>query len=307
MRIAAVIVTFNRENKIEKAITSLFNNEREPDMVIVINNNSTDGTAQILKRISSDNEKVKIFNTNTNVGGSGGFCIGIKKAYELKATHIWIMDDDSYADEFSLSYLVDSYNKLDAIHKLGFVCSRVDWTDGGICEMNQPVTSWNWMRLFSKDLPVVQVESCSFVSCFFSKEIVEELGLPLFDFFIWFDDVEFTKRISNHYPCFAIMNSRVTHDIPKNEGVFFSSINDNNLWKYKFGAINESWYRFKKESPLHWFIFLIKKNIEMIKGRVRAIHIFLINIGFIKGVLKKHKILTINELETNGMLKEKNL
>ena len=291
MHIAAIIVTYNRAEKLIKSIDALLNGLVVPRTVVVVNNNSNDETELALTTLQQQYpETLHVVTTNENIGGAGGFSIGLKKAYDLDASHYWIMDDDSYAQRTSLSALFNGFNQLNQHHEVGFVCSKVDWIDGSICEMNQPETAWDWMRHYTKTHPYIKVNACSFVSCFFSRTMLERHGLPLWKFFIWFDDSEFTRRLSRHHPCFAILDSVVVHDTPINQGVYFAKINQENLWKYRFGAKNESWYRFKKESPLHWLLFVAVKNAEMLKGRVKMTHILAINAAFLKGVLTRHRI-----------------
>ncbi|MCG3886881.1 glycosyltransferase [Photobacterium leiognathi] len=302
MNIAAIIVTYNRSDKLYNSVDSLFKKTIEPKYVVIVDNNSTDNTQDVIKCLENKYPQVKSIKTKRNIGGAGGFCVGLKYAYELGSSHFWIMDDDSYATDNSLSKLIKGYNELSELHKVGFLCSRVNWIDNNICEMNQPEPVWNWMRCFSADMQAIQVQSCSFVSCFFSREVLEEHGLPLDEFFIWFDDAEFTKRIARHYPCFCILDSIVIHDTPVNKGVYFALVNDNNLWKFSYGAKNESWYKFKKESPLHWLIYIIEKNYQMHQGSVSIKNRFKINIKFIEGVFSRRRIKSVKDFDLSNYL-----
>lgn len=66
--IAAVVVTFNRITLLQKCIKALYNQTKKLDAIIVINNNSTDGTKEWL-----DKQNNIIVIHQENVGGSGGF------------------------------------------------------------------------------------------------------------------------------------------------------------------------------------------------------------------------------------------
>lgn len=294
-KIAAIIVTYNRCDKLEASIDSIFNATLVPDELIVVNNKSTDQTPELLKKLCQKYPQIYVVNTQKNIGGAGGFTVGLKVAHERLATHFWIMDDDGLALKDSLLNLKSTYDHLNTIHPTGFICSRVDWIDQNICEMNQPETAWNWMRLYSPNFPVVQVDSCSFVSCLFSRAVLEDVGLPIHEFFIWFDDAEFTKRISKKYPCFAALNSTVIHDTPVNQGVYFARVVDGNIWKYKYGAVNESWYRFKNLGFVKWLGFVKDKNKDMKEGKVKFKHRMSINLCFLKGVVRKIKVKKIHE------------
>lgn len=297
MNVAAVIVTFNRSDKLENSIRSIYAGQTVPQWLFVINNCATDGTGDLLKRLVQEFTSLRVLETHENLGGAGGFFVGLKAAYDQGASHFWLMDDDAYAQPESLSRLIASYEALMEREKVGFLCSRVDWTGGGICEMNQPETTWDWMRDYSAILPVVKVSACSFVSCFFSREILEEVGLPIKEFFIWFDDHEFTHRISKQFPCHAVLNSVVEHDLPTNEAADYGKINDDNVWKFRYGAANESWFRLRKQSIFHWLLFWAQKNWDMHHGRVSLKNRISINLATFRGLFTRHKIQKVKDVD----------
>ena len=92
MKIAAVVVTFNRLELLKKVIAGLRNQTRMPDKIIVVNNSSTDGTAEWLK----ENADLHVV-TQPNWGSSGGQFTGSMEAYKLGYDYIWLMDDDVVA------------------------------------------------------------------------------------------------------------------------------------------------------------------------------------------------------------------
>ena len=82
MKIGAVVVTYNRLDKLKKALESFEKQLYLPAYVIVADNASTDGTAQYLRQWQKEDagfEKI-ILTMESNMGGSGGFYVGIKRA-----------------------------------------------------------------------------------------------------------------------------------------------------------------------------------------------------------------------------------
>jgi len=302
MKIIAIIVTYNRPEKLEKSIRSIYAGRLVPHEVVVINNNSTDSTGEVLKRLQMEFQTLTALETRKNLGGAGGFFVGLKVAYDRGASHLWIMDDDTYCQTESLNQLVSTYLEVMNSEKVGFLCSRVNWTNGEICEMNQPEASWDWMRRFHETLPIIKVNSCSFVSCFFSREMLEEVGLPIKEFFIWFDDHEFTYRISKRYPCYAVMNSIVLHDIPQNQGAYYAAVDDDNLWKFAHGASNESWFRFWRKSPIHWLLFFAQRNRDMHKGGVSLKNRLRVNLRMLLGIFRKHQVRMVGDCHIEELL-----
>ena len=88
MDITAVVVTFNRRTLLERTVQSLRSQTLPLSRIIVVNNGSTDGTAEWLA-----GQADLIVITQENVGGSGGFATGIQAAYDAGADRIWCMCD----------------------------------------------------------------------------------------------------------------------------------------------------------------------------------------------------------------------
>ena len=84
MKIGAVVVTYNRLDKLKKALESFEKQLYLPAYVIVADNASTDGTAQYLRQWQKEDAGFKkiILTMESNMGGSGGFYAGIKRAME---------------------------------------------------------------------------------------------------------------------------------------------------------------------------------------------------------------------------------
>lgn len=50
----------------------------------------------------------------------------------------------------------------------------------------------------------------------FSREVVDKIGLPVKEFFIWGDDIEYTERAARVYPGYMVPTSRVIHKMAQN-------------------------------------------------------------------------------------------
>jgi GT2 family glycosyltransferase len=256
LSVTAVVVTYNRANKLATVLDRLADQSRRVDRILVIDNASTDHTPEVTARYA-DRPEVDVVRLDTNTGGAGGFATGMRLAYEAGADFAWIMDDDCYAEPDALHELLTG---LEAAEKqmdmrLPFACSVVQWVDGDVCEMNNPGTTWDWGRLLVRDIPVVLVEHCSFVSVLVPRWTMAQFGLPLSEYFIWFDDQEYTRRITAAGPGVQCLRSRVVHDLPVNRGVNFADVNESNFWKFAYGVRNEAsyqWHHVDKAAALRF-------------------------------------------------------
>jgi GT2 family glycosyltransferase len=267
--VAAVIVTYNRADKLGKVIEQVLAQDRAPTQVIVVDNASTDTTPQVLAGYEN-HPSVAIERLAENTGGAGGFAHGMELAYERGADFVWIMDDDCYADSDALRELLDGHGSAEASMgmRLPFACSVVRWTDGEVCEMNNPEPTWDWGRLLVRGEQSVMVNSCSFVSVLFPRWVLSQFGLPLAEYFIWFDDQEYTRRITKAGPGIQCLRSSVTHDLGVNRGVNFADVNPQNMWKFEYGVRNEASYRWHHEDPFAALRFAQRLYTGLKAGRV---------------------------------------
>ena len=267
--VAAVIVTFNRLDKLKKVIAAVESQSLAPSHLVIVDNASTDGTGEFLAQLTST-LPLEIVSLDTNTGGAGGFSAGMRRGYELGADFVWIMDDDGYPEAAALEKLVNGLD--DAVGELGpkvpFACSVVVFTDGNICEMNNPVPTWDWGRLLVKGQQSVMVSQCSFVSVLVPRWVLEEHGLPYKEYFIWFDDAEYTIRISRDTPGIQVLDSVTVHDMGENRGVNWGMVDEKNAWKFGYGARNQASYQWHHRSKPHFLMFAAQVVLGMRRGGV---------------------------------------
>lgn len=232
--VAAIVVTFNRKALLVQNIEHLLKQTPYTPDIIIIDNNSTDGTKEELMPYI-ENGQIQYFNTGANLGGAGGFSYGMRLATEKGYPYIWVMDDDSFPEPNALDMLMQANQKLNGNY--GFLSSRVLWKDQSICVMNrQKVTKWQYVKDYEK---MQQVQYATFVSLFLKREIIVEMGLPYKEFFIWGDDWEYTRRIAKKYPCYYVPESIVNHWCNTNFGANIVMEDRSRLERYRYTFRND--------------------------------------------------------------------
>ncbi|MBB4071487.1 glycosyltransferase family 2 protein [Canibacter oris] len=268
--VAAVVVTFNRLEKLRKVIASLEAQTMPPSVLVVVDNASTDGTDKYLAQLDTKIQ-LEVVSLAKNSGGAGGFSAGMRRGYELGADFVWIMDDDGYPAPDALEKLTAGFDA--AVAELGdevpFACSVVQFTDGSICEMNNPVPTWDWGRLLVKGQNSVMVSSCSFVSVLVPRWAIEKHGLPYKEYFIWFDDAEYTMRLTRNCPGVQVLDSVTVHDMGENKGVNWGMIDSKNAWKFAYGVRNQASFQLHHRSLLHFIQFALQVVVGMRRGGVK--------------------------------------
>ncbi len=260
--IVAVVVTYNRKEKLINCIEALLSQKGGAPDILVVDNASTDGTPDAISGYIESGDVI-YYNTGRNLGGAGGFEHGTREAVDKGYKYVWLMDDDCVPDKKALIEFKKAHNKLNGHY--GFLSGKVVWRDGSICKMNVQKTSLlSKLSNFNRDLQRIQF--ASFVSCFIKTSVIKEAALPVGEFFIWGDDIEYTRRISLLYPCYYVKKSVAMHDCESNTGSDISRDNPERLKFYKYAYRNEV-YIFRREGAkgiIYWLIRLLLHTFRIL-------------------------------------------
>ena len=233
-KVCAIVVTHNRLQLLKECINAIKNQTYSCD-IFVVNNNSSDYTELFL--ISENINHVK---TVSNIGGAGGFNLAIKKTINYE--FLWMMDDDCIPEVDALEKLMDADFLLK--NKYGFLCSKVLWVDGSINKMNEI----HYIDSAQRYKNIYKVRQATFVSFFIKTDVIKKCGLPIKEFFIWGDDIEYSRRIAvvNNFDSYYVNESVVIHKSKTNTGSKIAFDSADNINRYYYAYRNE-FFLYKKE------------------------------------------------------------
>ncbi|HYO38272.1 MAG TPA: glycosyltransferase [Nocardioidaceae bacterium] len=210
VRVVAVVVTWNRRDLLVEALGAVEAQTLRPAAVVVVDNASTDGTADVLR---SDFSHLDVVHLRSNLGGAGGFAAGISRALTHDPDLLWLLDDDTVPTSAAAERLATAWSTYPG-DAPAVLASRVLWTDGRDHPMNTPRARPGASareRGAAAAVGCVPVRSASFVSVMCDAEAVRERGLPVADYFLWNDDFEYTTRLTRSRPGLFVPGSVVVH------------------------------------------------------------------------------------------------
>ena len=241
--VCAVIVTYNRKELLKRALSALLGQTEAFRKIYIVDNASTDGTDKVVDLYCKENASLEYIKLPENKGGAGGFFQGIKNAYEDSENEwIVVLDDDAI--------LPVNYNeKLNCFLKQN---PGAECCTGNVmfCQDGQ------WKKTVN-DTEEYSIESkFTFVSTAFKRSLVEKVGFPESDYFIWFDDTEYCERIRKVTDIYSMNHVLVEHlQAPQTM--------DSLCWKKYYGIRNVLCMRQKHSSKPEFVFFYWKEKIRL--------------------------------------------
>ena len=267
MKPLAIVVTHNRKLLLSACLDAL-EHQSVPCDALIVDNASTDGTAQMVAPRISD--RLVYVSTGANLGGAGGFAFGIGEAVRRGYEFIWIMDDDVIPAPDALAELLKANAEFG--DGIGWLSSRCVMPDGSLCPMNlQRRTPFAKLpaETLSAGADPVPAQMASFVSLFFRAETFRRFGLPIAEFFIWSDDLEWTRRVSREVPCYVVPASTVTHAITGSADSNIACDTAERIPRY-FYAFRNEFYVYRREGLRGLAYYFAKVTLNLARILVRA-------------------------------------
>ena len=185
-RITAVIVTYNNPFMLEQVLRDLCRQTMKLHKILVIDNSDeTDATRGVTVKFPS----VSYIQMAENVGTAGGFHTGLREAVR-DCEWVLTLDDDVRLRADSMAALYRGFLDLQREgHRLGAV-RAVGARHGGGTPNRLDDFAWRGTLI--------------------SAEAIRRIGLPLPEYFIYADDVEFSMRLGEHgYEAYDIPDSKI--------------------------------------------------------------------------------------------------
>lgn len=214
MKYASVVVTYNRKTLLLEAIKSLLTQSVPPEKVIILDNHSTDDSKEaIMQQFSDQSDLIDYQYLDENLGGSAGFYFGLQRALEYNVEWISLSDDDAiYHNDYFAKLGQAMQNNPDTLAFSG----TVKLPDGTI-QLSHRKNFTSRSTLATKKVALTSYDadfyydSYTFVGITINKALIEKIGLPEKDFFIWYDDAEYSMRTIQYSRVLNVSSAEITH------------------------------------------------------------------------------------------------
>lgn len=197
-----IIVTYNGARWIDKNIPSLLQSGF-PVHIIVVDNKSTDNSVQLLQKYP----EVEIIQSETNLGFGKANNIGMKRALEMGADYLFLLNQDAWVFHDTIGSLV---SKMENNVQFGLI-SPMHYVANGIDFDHSFATYYS--RKTGEANGVAQVPFVNAAAWMLSRACVEKVGYfePLFGHYG--EDRNYCDRVLHHKFFIGIdPDSKIVHD-----------------------------------------------------------------------------------------------
>ena len=274
--ISVVVLNYNGKKFLEACLNSLRNQTYKDLEVIVVDNGSSDGSAEYTEKHFPWARLVK---NENNLGFAGGTNAGIRNAY---GDYIITLNNDTWVESDFVEQLIRPMDD----RCVGMCASKMLFPDGrinstGIC-LSRSGAAWD-RGMFEQDQGQYDAEEDVFGPCagaaLYRKDMLDEIGIFDENFFIYMEDVDlaFRGRMAG-WKCIYVPHAKVHHLHSRTMG--FGS--NNSVY---YGNRNIIWF-VVKDFPTRIFL----ASLPWIIGR----NLLVIPYYFLK---RKGKIILISKID----------
>jgi len=180
-----IIVNWNKRDYLEECVRSLLKQTFKDFEIIVVDNNSTDGSQAMLREKFPS---IRLVESRENLGFAKGCALGLKHA---KGRNIALFNNDAVADKSWLAALAKEINSGAAI------------AGGKVIDKKTRKVASTWIKmdpvraipyLYTKEKPRAEVDYVTGCAVLMSGDAVRELGFLDTGYFMYYDDPDWCAR-----------------------------------------------------------------------------------------------------------------
>ncbi|RLK60036.1 glycosyltransferase [Actinokineospora cianjurensis] len=188
--VVAVVVTRHRRALLSDSLKMIAAQTRPPDHLVVVDNGPDDSAQDVVESCPLPTTYLP---SHRNLGGAGGFALGILHALAMGADWLWLADDDGRpADESVLATLLDVAERR-GLAEVSPMVTNIEHPEKLAFPLRRGLT---WKRdadqLGEDFLPGI---ASLFNGALFRADTLDVVGVPDYRLFFRGDEVEIHRRL----------------------------------------------------------------------------------------------------------------
>jgi hypothetical protein len=204
-----VVLNFNDYEDTCRCVRSLEKLTYQRFEIVIVDNASTDSSG---RQLAKTFPHLKVINTEYNGGYAYGNNVGIRFAMERRADFIFILNNDTIVSKNTLNILLAPFHRNPTI---GMTTCKIVYERTN----KQYASAGSINRILCAILPLSEKEwniegSVSYIAgcaAMIRRSVFEKVGLLNEQYFMYFEDVEYSLRVAKHFTLVYTPNSTIYH------------------------------------------------------------------------------------------------
>ncbi|MFE5288107.1 glycosyltransferase [Nocardia sp. NPDC056611] len=190
-RIVAIVVTHKRRELLAESLKVLSSQTRPVDHLIVVDNGNEAEVGELVKQQPIESTYL---GSEHNLGGAGGFALGMLHALTMGADWVWLADDDGRPEGPDVLATLFDCAERHSLVEVSPVVADIDDPDRLAFPLRRGVV---WRRLRSElgDEDFLPGIASLFNGALVSATAVDKIGVPDLRLFVRGDEVEVHRRL----------------------------------------------------------------------------------------------------------------
>jgi GT2 family glycosyltransferase len=238
-KIFIIVLNYNGKDVIKNCLTSVFKIDYPDFEVVVVDNNSADGSFELAKAGFS---KASFIKNEENLGYAAGNNVGIRFALERMADYVLLLNNDTEVEKDFLIRLVEAAEKDKKIGIASPVIfngyNRQIWFSGGRIKWLKMKTTH---ELNTSTADAYETGFATGCAMLVRAAVFKEIGLLDEDFFLYWEDADFSVRARRSGFKISVVSGSWAYHFEKSE----ENLKQKTYWLVISGLIF-----FQKNTPL---------------------------------------------------------
>lgn len=225
IKVYIIILNWNGLKDTLECLESVYNLDYQHFEVVVVDNGSSDNSAEI---ISKKHPNVVLLQNHENLGYATGNNIAMKYAMEHGADYLWLLNNDTVVEKFTLSNLLENAEQSKDIGMVSPVIhyyyepKLVQFCGSYVDTKKLEIIYPDEINTFVQEKFVKGNNICLWGTALLVKrKVIEKIGYFNDDFFAYWEDTDFSLRsIENGFRNEIIKTAKIFHKtLPPKPGI----------------------------------------------------------------------------------------
>jgi rhamnopyranosyl-N-acetylglucosaminyl-diphospho-decaprenol beta-1,3/1,4-galactofuranosyltransferase len=189
--VIAVVVTKDRPGTLADSLDAVCRQTRRVDRVVVVDNGADPKVAEIVDKLGLPTTYLP---SRRNLGGAGGFALGMLQALALGADWVWCADDDGRPESDDVLATLLRTAVEESLDEVSPMVADIEHPDRLAFPLRRGLR-WRRRRTDFRNIPVLPGYASLFNGALFRAEALDVIGVPDYRMFFRGDETEMHRRL----------------------------------------------------------------------------------------------------------------